>query len=54
MKLVEVCFYEDLVNIPSFTVVNRVDYHGYHTDTLFTLFVIVAAHLERERKRKRI
>jgi len=34
-----------------FTVVDTADYHGYHTEALCTLFVILVARLEKERGR---
>lgn len=41
----------DLLDILPFTVVDIADFHGYHTEGLFTLFIILVACLEKERGR---
>lgn len=44
----------DLVDILPLTVVDTADCHGYHTEALCTLFVILVACLEKGRGREKI
>lgn len=47
-------FCEVLVDTLSFKTVNTADYHGYHTDALFTLFVISSARLAGRGKKEKV
>lgn len=40
----------DLLDILPLAVVDTADYHGYHTEALCTLFVVLVACLEKERE----
>lgn len=42
-----------LLDILPFTVVDTADFHGYHTEVLCTLFVILVACLEKEKGREK-